>query len=198
MQDLFHERGEQLTRRAFLLATARRGKRSMEIINGKPALSGDRDFGFKVLVDGADLLVLDTLCAHRDNASWFGGPADKEDDGNTASGTPDHVYGVMGCSLPVNGRNNAACDGSPIPRLPWRIMVRVYCHSTGKQIEVPLIDIGPSFGTDHAIDLTEAAFNALGLSLDTGLTGCDFRILGGSAYLSDDAKAAISAAGFSL
>lgn len=171
----------------------------MEILNGMPVLEGQRDFGFKVAVDVAagDLVVPNTLANSRPDASWFGGPADKEDDGETASGVPDHVYGVMGCSLPVCGRG-AATDGSPIPQLPWKILVRVYCHATGKTIEVPLIDVGPSFGTDHAIDLTEAAFNALGISLSQGLAAVDFRILGGAQYLSDAAKLALSNAGYAL
>ena len=154
----------------------------MELIDGLPALSGARDFGFVALVDGSDLVVRDQLCKLRDEASWFGGPVDASDNGETASGVQDHVYGVTGCSLPVCGRG-AATEGSPIPRLPWKIPVRVYCHSTGKTITVPLIDVGPSFGTDHAIDLTEAAFNALGLPLSAGLTAVDFRVLGGAAYL---------------
>ena len=171
----------------------------MEIINGMPALDGARDFGFKLGVDVAegDLVVPNLLASHRDDASWFGGPADADDNGETASGVADHVYGVMGCSLPMDGRG-AATEGSPIPALPWKIQVRIYCRSTGKQVTVPLLDVGPSFGTDHAIDLTEAAFNALGISLDAGLTAVDFRILGGAQYLPAAAKAALAAAGYAL
>lgn len=177
----------------------------METLNGMPVLSGERDYGFRVVVDveHGDLVVPNSLCAHKADASWFGGPLDREDDGNTASGVEDHAFGVMGCSLPLDGTVRSTA-GSPIPHLPWRdedgkrIMVRVYCHATGKQITVPLIDIGPSFGTGHAIDLTEAAFEALGLSLSQGLAGVDFRILCGARYLGAEARAALRGAGYKL
>lgn len=129
---------------------------------------------------GEDILVV--ACA----ATFFGGDDDPQDDGTTASGidtkgNPD----LMGCALPMSS-HIAATQGSPIPKIPWQTEVRVWCHETHKIITVPVIDLGPNKRTRHGLDLTEAAFEALGVSLSRGVCHVDYRILGGAQFVKSE------------
>ena len=83
-------------------------------------LRGDGSFKFTAEVVGNDIAVTNVV------ATWFGGPDDPSDSGETASGisTRDNPN-LLGCALPMDGFNVKATDGSPIPRLPWQTAVRV-------------------------------------------------------------------------
>lgn len=123
-------------------------------------------------------------------ATWFGGDDDDEDSGETASGIITKGNpGCLGCALPVP--TCPATHGSPLPRLPYlKTLVEVFTFVPGdggqvidKKITVPLIDVGPALDTNHAIDLTIAAFEALGGDLKQGTLKVWFRIVGGAAFL---------------
>jgi hypothetical protein len=126
-------------------------------------------------IDGNDL-VIEGKC------TWFGGPNDNQDTGETASGAvntrrqPD----FQGCALPMNGfRRSQRTLGSPIPRFKWLTPVEVECREEdlrGRRITVPLIDLGPARQTKHALDLTEPAFNSLGAASRRGVIDVIFRI----------------------
>ena len=130
----------------------------------------------KPQTDQDDLVVLGAIC------TWFGGPHDHEDNGETASGKvntrrqPD----FRGCALPMNGfRNSKNTMGSPIPRFRWLTPVEVECIESDlkdRKITVELIDLGPARSTKHAIDVTEPAFNALGAASSRGVLKVTFRI----------------------
>ena len=129
-------------------------------------------FPFSVEIVGGDLLINDA------RATWFGGPHDSEDSGATASGlvnTRQHPD-FLGCALPMDESHSQATAGSPIPRLRWGTLVEVVCRDTGLQVAVPLIDLGPSRGTGKALDLTEPAFEALGVPRGRGVTTVDIRV----------------------
>lgn len=127
------------------------------------------------IVNG-DLVVQSARC------TWFGGPHDHEDTGETASGRvntrqqPD----FRGCALPMNGfRMSKRTMGSPIPRFRWLTPVEVECIEPdlkGRKITVELIDLGPARETKTAIDLTERAFNSLGAASSRGVLQVNFRI----------------------
>jgi len=114
-------------------------------------------------------------------ASWFGGGNDPDDNGETASGVmndgrdPD----LMGCALPLafsNGKLVPSCVGSPFPPLPYKsTMVKVTAN--GKTIIIPIIDCGPALHENRPIDLTQAAFKALGGDLEKGLLPVSFQVL---------------------
>ncbi len=142
-------------------------------------LHGDGRYGFTARIDGGDLVVTGV------RATWFGGAHDPDDNGQTASGLSTRLHpDLLGCALPMNGYR--LTRGSPLPDLPWMTTnVRVTCPSTGKQATVPLIDLGPA-APPHAhaaIDLTRAAFRALGGNPAQGDLTVDFRILGGARHL---------------
>ena len=149
-------------------------------------------WSFSVIVLNGDLLVENTT------ATWFGGDNDPMDNGLTASGVktkgnPD----LLGCSLPMNytGKSAATCKavgGSPIPMLPWGLKpngmpkdggTNVIVTREGKSITVPLIDIGPDRWTRDGIDLTLAAFAALGGHRKQGVIPVSYRIIGGAKFL---------------
>lgn len=150
------------------------------MITWKPNAIGD------ILVGSTDEPVICT---------WFGGNDDPEDNGSTASGlstknNPD----ILGCALPIP--TYKATEGSPLPKMPYLItMVEVWTRdysipdpSTGfaytmRTITVPLIDVGPALDTNHAIDLTVAAFQKLGGNLNNGKLKVAFRIIGAAQYL---------------
>jgi len=118
--------------------------------------------------------------------TWFGGPNDDQDSGETASGINTRGNpNILGCSLPMDGFNNASTDGSPIPRLPWKTIVQVKNLANGRTISVPLIDLGPSLdaASGAAIDLTEAAFRMLGGDVNRGHIDVDFVISGGVKFM---------------
>lgn len=143
-------------------------------------------------------VVGDIFVGSTDNpviATWFGGNNDPDDDGETASGinTKDNPD-VMGCALPI-----PTCDTtkqSPLPILPYKdtlieIWARDYStpdNTTGfsytiRTITVPLIDVGPALDTNHAIDLTIAAFQKLGGDIAKGRLEVAYCIKGAAKYL---------------
>ena len=142
-------------------------------------LRGDGRYGFTARVEGDDLVVSGV------RATWFGGADDPDDNGQTASGLSTRRHpDLLGCALPMNGYR--LTRGSPLPDLPYMTTtVRVACPATGKQATLPLIDLGPS-APPHAhaaIDLTCAAFRALGGDPGQGSLTVDFRIPGGALRL---------------
>jgi len=147
-------------------------------------LRGDGSFPFTAEVVDNDIVVRNV------SATWFGGPNDASDNGQTASGvsTVDNPN-LMGCALPMDGFNHPKTDGSPIPRLPWNTMVRVTNRDTEGEISLPLIDLGPSkFAPSHAaIDLTESAFQSLGVDPTVGVMKVDFTVVGGASFVKDSA-----------
>ena len=139
-------------------------------------------WNLSVRIDGRDLVVDST------QASWFGGDNDPQDSGETASGilTKGHPD-LLGCSLPMHyvgqhAPTRNAMAGCPIPVLPYRTTF-VEVARSGKTIKLPLIDIGPAKSAHHGIDLTQAAFNALGGNLKDGLIQVSYRILDGATHL---------------
>lgn len=147
-------------------------------MNQNQKLIGDGTWEWlHVEVDGEDIVVRGCV------ATNFGGDSDSMDDGTTASGinTKGHPD-LLGCALPM-ASHIAATHGSPIPKVPWKTLVRVFCHETKQIITVPVIDLGPGKRTQHGLDLTLAAFKALGVDPKHGVMQVDYRILGGAKYL---------------
>ena len=141
-------------------------------------LRGDGSFSFFAQIDGDDLVVENVKCTH------FGGADDPMDDGRTASGlnTKDDPN-ILGCALPMDKAGTPKTDGSPIPFLKYKeTHVVVKNRANSKTMKVPLIDLGPSkFANSRAaIDLTKAAFTALGAGLSAGVIRVDYRVLGGA------------------
>ena len=135
-------------------------------------LQGDERFGFAAEIDGSDIVVRNAQC------TWFGGADDPEDNGETASGISTIKRpNIQACALPMNF---GPCVGSPIPKLPWGTKVEV-THD-GKTITVPVIDLGPSRGTGHAIDLTVTAFEEFA-ERSVGKIAVDYRILGAARFV---------------
>lgn len=142
-------------------------------------LRGDGSYGFTARIEGDDLVVRGA------RATWFGGANDPQDSGETASGLSTRLHPLLlGCALPMNGFR--VTRGSPLPRLPWMTtVVEVTRPANGRKVSVPLIDLGPA-APPHAhaaIDLTRAAFRALGGDLASGEMTVDFRIPGGALRL---------------
>lgn len=141
-------------------------------------LTGDGTWPFMtVTVEGEDLIVEGV-------SSWFGGGRDSEDNSIGASGFNSALHSdYLGLSLPQSGRGIKTMAGCPIPKLPWFSPARVWSPDTNKTAIVHLIDIGPSRATAHAVDLTPAVFEALGLSLEKGLYRVRVRLLGAAQYV---------------
>lgn len=147
--------------------------------NDPAVLHGDGRYGFTARVEGNDLVVTGV------RATWFGGAHDPYDNGQTASGLSTRLHpDLLGCALPMSGHR--LTRGSPLPDLPWMTTaVRVTCPATGKSATLPLVDLGPA-APPHAhaaIDLTRAAFRALGGDPVKGELTVDFRISGGALRL---------------
>lgn len=146
-------------------------------------LRGDGTWPFSAHIDGDDIVVLDA------RATCFGGSADPEDSGETASGISTKSQPrLQACALPMiyTGTNKAllkALGGSPIPKLPWKTQVEI--TGGGKRLIVPVIDLGPAKRTGNAIDLTLAAarFFKPGASATNFEMICNYRILGGAKFL---------------
>src|SRR5262249_26037833 len=137
-------------------------------------------------VEGNDLWVRDV------KASWFGGPDDSEDSGETASGVNTRLHpDIVGCALPMNGFHLPSTDGSPIPKLPWNTYVRVTNLKSNKTLSVPVIDLGPSLTapSQAAIDLTETAFKQLGGKPAAGLMSVTYCIPGAAQFVPADRRA---------
>jgi hypothetical protein len=152
---------------------------------GRAVLTGDGSYEFTAVVDGADLVVRDVT------ATWFGGDQDPMDSGMTASGVVTRGHpDLMGCALPQSGRHCEATEGSPLPRLPWHTCVQVYNRATHAVVKVELIDVGPAKPprAHAAIDLTQAAFRALGGTTGQGVMAVDYRVFGGARYLPSEIR----------
>jgi hypothetical protein len=69
--------------------------------------------------------------------------------------------------------------------MPWNTFVRVKNRANGKELSVPLIDLGPALSAPShaAIDLTETAFALLGGAPADGVMRVDFVIPGGALFL---------------
>ena len=152
-------------------------------------LRGDGRYGFTARIEGDDLVVRGV------RATWFGGPHDPDDNGQTASGISTRLHPeLLGCALPMNGFR--LTRGSPLPDLPWMTTeVEIYRASNGRRLTVPLIDLGPA-APPHAhaaIDLTVAAFRALGGDPKAGDMEVCFRIPGAAHRLPADILAAVRA-----
>lgn len=147
-------------------------------------------FPFEVKVDGDDLVCTGIATA-------FGGAFDPMDDGNTASGinTKRNPL-VMGCALPMDGYGVKSLVGSPFPKMEFGLHPHFTPNPAGAHVvleldggrvigPIPVIDLGPSGGTGHAIDLTVAVARML----DPHATASNFerritfRVLGGAKYL---------------
>lgn len=149
-------------------------------------LRGDGTWGWVAHVVDGDICVFDA------RITCFGGANDPQDSGETASGVSTKNPTVIGCALPMDGRmfnrlnhaEHAALDGSPIPRVPWKTLVRVTAH--GKTFDIPVIDLGPAKKTKHELDLTVAAarlFVPSATATNFAIRG-DFRILDAEQYAS--------------
>ena len=86
--------------------------------------------------------------------------------------------------------------GSPLPDLPWlTTQVDIYRAANNRRVTVPLIDLGPA-APPHAhaaIDLTVAAFRALGGDPTSGDMHVDFRIRAARSTCPADILAAVRA-----
>lgn len=126
-------------------------------------------------IDGADIVVRGVV------ASNFV-------DEVTASGIPANTPGVLGCALPM-AIPGSATAGSPIPKMPisdTNIQVRAFCPATNKEVTCRLIDDGPNKALERGIDLTPAAFEALGFDVDAGLIPIvDFRIFDAAKFVEE-------------
>ncbi len=137
-------------------------------------------------VDGPDIVI------EPGSITWFGGPDDPEDSGETMSGVDNHKYGVLGCALPVawwvsSTRDSPFCwgriRGNKVPGIPWHTKVQVTHRE--KVLTIPLIDNGPSEWADDICDLTPAAFDFFGVrrtKYSGTLTGATVRILDAAKY----------------
>lgn len=147
-------------------------------------LRGDGSFSFTAVVSGNDIVVRDVT------STWFGGTDDPNDNGRTASGlsTRDNPD-LIGCALPMDGAGSPRTNGSPIPKLPYlTTMVSVTNKKNNMTLSVKLIDLGPAKppASHHALDLTKAAFRALGGDPDDGVMRVDYSIIGGARHLPGD------------
>jgi hypothetical protein len=163
-----------------LVARVRAGKAE----SGR-VLQGAAGWKFTARIDRDDLVVENC------RATCFGGVADPQDSGDTASGISTRDPKVLGVALPMNGNHftglspaeHTALDGSPIPRIPWKTVVRV--ESGGVSLDFPVIDFGPAKRTGNAIDLTIAAarkFNPKATATNFAAT-VSYRILGGARFV---------------
>ncbi|MBA7714579.1 hypothetical protein ES703_123605 [subsurface metagenome] len=133
------------------------------------------------MVSGDDIVVRDVT------STWFGGIDDPSDNGRTASGlsTRDNPD-LIGCALPMDRAGSPKTDGSPIPKLPYlTTIVAVTNKKTGTSLSVKLIDLGPAKppASRHALDLTKAAFRALGGNPDDGVMRVDYKIIDGARHV---------------
>lgn len=141
-------------------------------------LVGDGTWGWQAILDGGDIVCRGVLASH------FGGDDDPMDSGLTASGVPTRGNPqLLGCALPLRDMGEPNTDGSPLPKMPWFMGVRVWCPETNRSLVVPLIDLGPAKWTGHAIDLTKEAFRRLGVPLARGVIRVNYRIWDGGFYI---------------
>lgn len=178
----------------------------MEIINGMPVFSGQRDFGYLVGVDVAtcDFVLFDRTSLGPVIGTYFGGTAiqDPGDNGQTECGDTTRnedgtEHQIDGCSLATDP-NAEATTGSPLPHLPCHIQVKLYNPANGRSITVPKVDEGPAQWTGNCIDLCRKTSSYLNGDNGPNNLRLDVRILGGAHYLSDADKALLDAAGYPL
>lgn len=154
-----------------------------------PDLSGC-NLKWQLVVDGDDLVIGNAV------ATWFGGDYDPQDDGTTASGNNTKRHpSLIACSLPMRVDSVKNLRNSPLPHMPFGMLsgfrdnphgahVSVVNRETGKSLErIACIDIGPALYTQHALDLTVAAFEALGVPHKAGVQKIDMRIHGAARFL---------------
>lgn len=150
--------------------------------DARQVLLGDGTWPWQAFVDGDDIVVENCRC------TCFGGAADPQDSGETASGVNTKLNPkIEGCALPMRytGKSKAllaALGGSPIPKLPWKTMVEI--KGAGITIRVPVIDLGPAKKTGNALDLTVAAarrFNPKATATNFAMR-CSYRILGAAKH----------------
>lgn len=150
-------------------------------------LTGDGTWPFTATLEGGDIVVRGKM------TTWFGGNNDNMDSGLTASGlsTKGHPD-LMGCALPMQIGSRGKIEfepthGSPLPKFPYETtIVKVWSAATNKVIMVPVIDLGPAKWAcekGQAIDLTQAAFLALGMPLSQGKAQVDYRVIGGAKFI---------------
>lgn len=143
---------------------------------------------FPVYVDGDDLV---SPIVH---ATWFGGDADPEDNGQTASGVPTKGNpSLLGCALPLAGHGIKSLRGTPLPMMAFGLHHDGSKNPEGAWIEftsgtltllLPCIDLGPSLSTRHGVDLTVAAFKRFtGGSLSAGVITGSLRLKRGALFL---------------
>jgi len=148
------------------------------------------EFPFTVEIDGNDLVCTGIATA-------FGGAYDPMDNGETASGVNTKRNPlILGCALPMDGYGVRSLNGSPFPKMPFGLHhdgttnpdgVHIVLELPGNRVigPIPVIDLGPSGGTGHALDLTVATARML----DPHATASNFeqrikfRVLGGAKYL---------------
>lgn len=170
------------------LVTASNAERVGQAVTPSPSgtpILGDGTWPWTAQIDGDDVVVLNA------RATCFGGSDDPQDSGETASGisTKDNPD-LAAVSLPMDGRQfhglspeeHAALDGSPIPRVPWKTLVRV--TSNGITHDLPVIDLGPGKRTKNALDLSIASarlFNPRASATNFEMI-CDYRVIGGAKF----------------
>jgi hypothetical protein len=142
---------------------------------------------FPVVRHGDDLVV------PRAAATWFGGDNDPEDNGQTASGVPTKGHpSLLGCALPLAGYGLKSLRGTPLPMMAFGLHHDGSPNPEGAWAEVtcglltlnlPVIDLGPSLRTRHAIDLTVAAFKHFVGDLSQGVITVSYRLKRGGLYL---------------
>jgi hypothetical protein len=131
--------------------------------SGTRILKGGAPWGMIAQVIGNDIVVRGA------KTTAFGGDNDTADNGQTACGFPTRGHPeLMGCALPLAGFGVSSLNGTPLPHMKFGLTakgadnpngahVEVTDPVTRKQTTVPVIDLGPSGGTGHALDLTVAA-----------------------------------------
>jgi hypothetical protein len=163
---------------------------------GGRILKGDGTWPWFAQIDGNDIVVLDA------KSTAFGGSDDSGDSGDTASGFPTKGHpDLLGCALPLDGyartaAEHKALDGTPLPHMPFGINsdgsdnpdgahVKVTHRASGRNITVPVVDLGPAKQTGHALDLTVAAarvFKQNATANNFGMT-LDYRIINGAKFV---------------
>lgn len=141
-------------------------------------LKGDGTWPWAATIDWGDIVVMNA------RATCFGGANDPQDSGETASGiSTKENPNLAAVSLPMDfGDKVKNTKGSPIPKVPWKTMVRVF--AMGQVHDFPVIDIGPAKRTGNGIDLTIAAarmFKPTATATNFEMH-CDYRIIGGAVF----------------
>jgi hypothetical protein len=159
-------------------------------------LKGDGSWPFTAEIDGDDIVLRHV------KVTCFGGAADPQDDGSTASGENTKLHPeIQGVSVPMDIRRfklasraaHAALDGCPIPVLPFHTAVKVTV--AGKPPVTfsshGVIDRGPGKQATrhgdlpHALDLTEAAarqFDPQATARNFSAIAEEVRLLGAAKY----------------